>query len=185
MSRLVISLKGLIIFLGCISCNQEIPLRNKIIFQDSVMLVADSIAKMEKLLYKLPENERVNYFMDNKGNLFINNKKLGTLKGAINNSRIRSDESFKNFTSQEIDEFFNLMVYLLRNHIDGAVMELSVGKFVYGYRQTKENKFNDVREIIFMQDEADINSAEFYKTYQLLDKKNSLVLVAPASAKIR
>lgn len=183
MRRIILLIQTFVIFLGTLSCGQDISKRNKIAFEDDIQVVADSIAKMDALMYKLPENRRINYFIDKEGNLFINNEEIGSLKGAINNERVRRDEAFDNFTDEEINQFFNLMAYLLQNHIDGAVMELSVREFVFTYRRTAENRYDDVREVILIDNQSD--TSLFENTYQILDSKNSLALVAPKDARIR
>jgi len=175
----MLMLNVLVVLLCSISCNQEISPRNKIVFEDNVDVVADSIKQMDELLYKFPKNEQINYFMDNEGSLYVNNEKLGSLVGAINNTEIRNHKVFKNFANEEINDFFNLMAFLLYNHIDGAVMELSIQKFVYGYRKTPENRFDDLREIVILDGANNTLSGDFKKIYKVLDEKSNLALIAP------
>jgi hypothetical protein len=164
------------------SCGPDNSLRNKIVFEDDTQTVADSIAKMDLLLNKLPGNMPMNYFMDNNGNLYVNNDEIGELAGAINNPRIRRNSVFNKFNDDEIDQFFNLIDYLLKNHIDGARMNPRASRFMFVYRRSLENRYHDIR-LVNLKKEG-LNS--FYsKEYQILDNKGSLVLVAPKDAKIR
>lgn len=160
------------------------PLRNKIIFEDKVEKVADSLERMHSLLEKFPITRRVNYFMDREGNLFISNENIGPLKGAINNPRTRNDIAFEKFTDKEINEFFELMSFLYGNHIDAATLQKPIGKFLFKYRRTEENKYNDLREVMIIKSPKDTLLKEFKKSYKILDKKTNLILVAPKDAEV-
>jgi hypothetical protein len=184
--------KVLVVFIGAIfilgislfSKFQIQPLRNKIVFEDKIEAVADSMERMHFLLEKIPITGRVNYFMDREGNLYISNEKIGSLKGAINNPTIREDVAFEKFTNQEINDFFNIMAFLYKNHIDAANLQNQVGEFLFTYRRTDENTFDDLREIMIVNSYQDTVSSGFKRTYQVLDKKSNLLLVAPKSAKV-
>lgn len=179
----LLSIAIILCYSGCSQIRD--PLRNRMAFQDELLEVEKAISGMEELLYKLTASERINYFMDIEGDLFINNRKLGSLEGAINDPVFRGNKSFRNFTEEEIDRFFELMVFLYKNHIDGAVMELSINKFVFTYRQTLENRYDDLREIIISNKLQDTLSSNFRGTYQVLDSEGNLVLMAPSDAVIR
>lgn len=53
--------------------------------------------------------------------------------------------------------------------------------FVNEYKRTEENVYNDIREIMV---NIDTTSSRFMNQYQILDRKENLVLVAPLDADI-
>jgi len=71
------------------SCGQnQSSVRNKIFVKNNVYELADSLAVIGSLLQRLPKDEMINYFLDLDGNLYVNNRKLGPLKGAEKNMSI-------------------------------------------------------------------------------------------------
>ena len=165
------------------SCQQIDPARNKIVFNDKFEVVQDSLIKMQALLKKLPKTFRINYFVDPQAYLYVNNTKLGLLRGAINNSRIRKDMSFANFSDKEYKSFFWLMSFLANNYINSASFEPSVRSFVFYYRETEETRYVDLRNIVVAEDK------DFDKMikgqYQILDQVGRLKLLASHDVKIR
>ncbi|NBW35358.1 MAG: hypothetical protein EBR30_10140 [Cytophagia bacterium] len=165
------------------SCSQiSEPLRNKISFNDETSQVLDSIYIMEELLRKLPKGEVISSFVDNDGYLFVNAKKIGLMKNALTNSLIRNDSIFVNFTDKDYKRFISITTYLLRNQIGYSMKNNLSGLFVHGYRETSENTYNDVREIMIY---VDTTSKNFKNYYQILDSKENMVLVAPLAVKIK
>ncbi|MDR7130953.1 hypothetical protein J2X69_003312 [Algoriphagus sp. 4150] len=160
--------------------------RNEIVFEDNIKSVADSLAKMDQLLQKFPTHTTmVNYFMDREGYLYLGAEKIAPLKGAINNPKVRENIFFENFTDDEINQFFYLMAYLLKNKIDAANLEKPMGRYLFNYRRTEENRFNDMREIMIVENPHDTSSLYFKETFQILDQEFNLVLFAPKKAEIR
>ena len=160
--------------------------RNQIFFEDNIKSVADSLVKMNQLLQKFPTHTKmVSYFIDREGYLYLGAEKIAPLNGAINNPKVRNDMFFKNFNDAEITQFFYLMAYLLKNHIDAANLEKPIGKYLFNYRRTKENRFNDMREIMILSGSGDTLTTYFKKHFQILDQKSNLVLIAPHKAEIR
>jgi len=172
----------LLMLLALKSCGQiSDPLRNKIVLNDEINEVSDLISNLESLLRKLSENQVVSSSVDNEGYLYVNSKKLGLIKGALLDSAIRNDSIFSAFTKNDYDRFITITIYLLKNHIGYSMRDNASGLFVHGYRETEENSYSDVRNIMV---NVDTTSAKFHKIYQILDRKENMVLVAPADAKI-
>ncbi len=165
-----------------VSCSQiRDPLRNKIVFRDEINQVSDSILNIQLLLDKLPKDPVINCFIDREGYLYVNNKKVGFLKEALNDPSVRSDSVFKNFSNDDFTRFISITVFLLQNHIDASRKDIVSGMFVHGYRRTEENVYNDVREIMV---NIDTTSSGFMNQNQILDRTENLVLVAPLDADI-
>ena len=161
------------------------PVRNKMVFENKIETVADSVARMDALMIKISRTGTNGYFLTNEGYLYFNSEKIGPIKGAINNPKIRKDMAFEHMSDQEINSFFYIMAFLLKNHIDGGYKHRVTGQYVYNYRRTAENSYDDLREILFVRSQQDTLSSEFRNTYQILDQKSNLVLIAPKKAQIR
>jgi hypothetical protein len=165
------------------SCGQiSEPLRNKIEFEDHINSVADSLFDMETLLKKLPTGDVLSTFTDKSGILFVNGRKLGPLNGAIDDLTIRQDSVFKQFTNEDYIQFVTLSIYLLKNHIGYSMRDNVSGFFVHGYRETDENSYNDMREVMI---NVDTTSDRFVKRYQILDRSENITLVAPIDANVK
>ncbi len=188
MGKIELGVFGVICIVGVFLYNQfqVNPLRNMIVFENDIEFVADSLAKMNRLLRKLPTTtNRVNYFMDKDGYLYLGAERVALLKGAINNPKVRNDMFLEEFTDKEIDQFFYLMAYLFRNNVDAANLEKPIGNFLFNYRRTDENTSNDLREIMIVRNSQDTLSSYFEETFQILDRKLNLVLLAPRNAQVR
>jgi len=188
MGKVGLGVLGVICFTGVWLYNQfqVNPVRNQIVFEENIESVADSLGKMNRLLHKFPtRTRRVNYFMDREGYLYLGAQKIAPLKGAINNPKVRDDMFFENFTDDEITQFFYLMAYLLKNNIDASNLEKPIGKYLFNYWRTEENRFNDMREIMIVESSRDTLNSYFKETFQILDRKSNLVLIAPRKAEIR
>ncbi len=184
MVRLKIYVIGLIFYVHLLySCQQIDPARNKILFNDNIEIVRDSLKHMQTLLEKLPRTYRINYFVDGDGYLYVNNTKLGYLKGAVNNARIRKDMSFENYTDKDYKDFFRLMAFLVRNHIDAASYEGEIDSFVFDYREIDDLTYDDVRLIVLETGNGGNN--KFRGKYKILHESLGLKLLAPHDAKIK
>ena len=165
------------------SCQRIDPARNKIVFNDKFEVVQDSLIRMQALLKKLPKTFRINYFVDQQGYLYVNNTKLGLLKGAINSPLIRKDMSFEKFTDKEFKSFFWLMSFLVKNHISSSSFEPSIQSFVFDYRETVEGRYTDIRDIVVNTDKNFDNTIK--DSYQIIDQVGRLKLLARHDVKIR
>lgn len=164
------------------SCGQnQSSVRNKIFVKNNVYELADSLAVIGSLLQRLPKDEMINYFLDLDGNLYVNNRKLGPLKGAEKNMEIRQNSLFNTFSELEFQRFISLIKYMLGNNIDSSRKDNVTGTIIHEYRRTSENSFDDVREIII---DADTLSTSFKKAFQVIDKKGRLTLVVPYDVRI-
>lgn len=156
------------------------PIRDQIVFEDNFKSLSDSLAKMDLLLQKFPTRTRmVNYFLDREGYLYLGAEKIALLKDAINNPKVRRDRFFESFSDNEIDDFFYLLTYLLKNNIDAANLEKPMGKFLFNYRRTEENTLSDIREIMVIRNSQDTLNSFFRETFQILDRKSNLILLTP------
>jgi len=165
------------------SCGQiSDPLRNKIELVDEVHQVADSIINLESLLKKLPADPMLGSFLDDEGYLYVNTEKIGLLKKALSDSTFRSNAVFKDFNDKDFNKFISITIFLLKNHIDGSRKNNVSGLFTHQYRQTEENVYDDLRYILVG---VDTTSKTFMKYYQILDRKDNMVLVAPIEVKVR
>lgn len=170
------------ITLAISSCGQiPDPLRNNIEFADNINQVADSILRMEDLLKKTPKQPVLSSFTDNEGFLFVNGKRLGLLKNAVNDSSIRSAPVFIKFSNDDYVKFISISIFLLKNYIGYSMRDNVSGLFVHGYRETKENSYDDMREIMVG---VDTTAPVFVKRYQILDRKENVILVAPIDARV-
>ena len=131
------------------------PKRNKILFKSGVNEVADAILSMERLLNKFPKTNMVNYFVDNDGYLYLNNQKIASIQGAINNPRVRNDMVFRDFKDEEIDQFFKLMSYLWSNDIQLAFKEPTLDKFVFSFGESEPSNNKDVRLLMYTRNQSD------------------------------
>lgn len=174
-----------IMFFGFVlcSCGQiPDPLRNRIELTDEIRVVSDSLICYESLLKKLPDNGILNAFVDHDGYLYVNEKKLVPLKEALNNSSVKADSVFSNFSDNDYERFIGLTIFLLRNHLSLSMRDNRSGYFVHAYRQTLENSYVDIRDIMV---NVDTTSPKFVKQYQILDQKENMILVAPIDVDVK
>lgn len=168
-----VSLVALIIF------QQQIkPTQNRLVFQNGIEEVADSISRMESLMEKFPETYMVNYFVDGNGYLYLSNQKIALIEGAIYNPKVRNDMVFRDFSDTDIDDFFYLMAYLWKNGIY-ACHEESFGKFVFSYGSERPKSRVDSRSIMIAGEPKDTLNANFTQFFQIIDKHDELVLFGP------
>lgn len=164
---------------------QGSPYRNQFVFEDNSQEVSRKVAEMESLMEKILKTGTHNYFIDNKGYLYLGSEKIAPIKGAINNPEVRTDFTFKNFTDKEFRSFFYLMAYLTKNHISSSYRDKTIGRFVFTYRKIPDESYNDVREIMVVHNEQDTTNSNFKEAYQILDRRENMVLLAPSDAVIR
>jgi hypothetical protein len=136
---------------------------------------------LEELLARLPKQEVLSSFTDEEGYLFVNGKKIGILSDALNDSTVRRDSVFAGFTDSEFQGFISISIYLLKNHIGYSMRDNLSGLFLHGYRETEDNSYNSMREIIV---NVDTTSTIFVKRYQVVDRKNNVILVTPIDAEV-
>lgn len=158
--------------------NQQIDsTRNRLIFESPIEQVADSIKRMEYLMSKFPKTGMVNYFVDTDGYLYLNNQKIAPLMGAINNKKVTGDLVFEQFNDQQINEFFRLMAYLWRNHITSCHKESLIKMFAFSYMEKEIQNAQNYWMIVIPKKATDTVSFEFKNHFEILDKKEGLVLI--------
>ena len=156
-------------------CQME-PTVNKLEFNTSFEKVADSIYRMEELLKKFPHTNMINYFVGYDGYLYLNNERIAPIAGAINNAKVRKDMVFEEFRNEEIDEFFFLMAFLMKNGIESSHLEPTIGTFSYSLELGEGNKKTE-RFIMVVDEPSDTTSIYFNKLYKVIDRKGKLFLM--------
>ena len=163
-----------------IAQSQIEPKKNIIFFENDVKEVVDSISKMENFMQRFPKTEMVNYYIDNDGYLHLNSARIALIKGAIKNQKVRRDMVFEKFDQNEIDQFFQLMAYLMRNHISSCYEDKRIQKFLFPYRSRNVKGDSDLREIMIVDLPMDTLNSNFKRAYKILDKKENAVLIISA-----
>jgi hypothetical protein len=159
------------------SCGQDNSLRNKIVFNDAVSSVSDSIERMGYLMSKLPQEGIVRYAISSKGFLYLNKNKFEYTIGDVISDELKNDVIFDRFKRSEADEFFSLLDYLNRNHISYAHREPALGLVEFSYRAKSSETKENLRSIIFFRSSSDTTSIHFTQHYKVLDSKENLVLI--------
>lgn len=185
MGKIILGL-GILAMGGYLFAQYQINLkRDQLIFETQNKEVAIKINEMETLMLKMLKTGSHNYFIDNDGYLYLGSEKVAPLEGAINNSKVRNDLAFRQFTDEEFKKFFYLMRYLIDNHFDSSYRNKVIERFVFSYRSIPDMGYNNIRSIMIVHRAQDTLSSIFKHNYQILDRKLNLVLIAPSDAKIR
>ncbi|WP_276374885.1 hypothetical protein [Chryseolinea sp. H1M3-3] len=167
------------------SCAKNSENRNEIVFNNSVAMVQDSVKLMGHLLDQINDAEVKNFFFDNEEYLFINNKKIGRM--AIGD-KISFIDTVKNVTGlNEIEsfKFVSLALFLKNNFISGCFKHRIFGIYLYNYKVTLENAYEDQRYIMVVEESTKKIKGSYVESYQIVDRKEDLLLIAPADIKIR
>ena len=173
MRRLFKSLFILCFFItGCSNINE----RNTLSFKVSSSTIADSIKEMNSLLSSYNE---VNYYIDDANVLFIGTKEVGKVDSAFI-SNLKSNPL--NFTNTDI-RIFSIIQFLKYNEINSCFRHRDLGVIVYDYKPPKDDSFEDVRYIVLDDGQLDTNSSRFSNSQYILDRKDSLLLIAPLEKK--
>jgi hypothetical protein len=177
-----------ILLLSCLifaltSCGQiPDPLRNKIDLRAEIGDVADSIIYIEALIKKLPASSIVGSFMDDDGYLYVNSKKIGLLENALADTSMINNVVFRNLSQHDYQKFISITIFLLKNHIDASGIDNITGLFTHQYRITEEYAYRDLRYIMV---NVDTTSRKFNEHYQILDRRENMMLVAPIDIKVK
>lgn len=158
--------------------------RNKIVFNDPIPVVEDSIKAIQKLLEKLPEAKVTNYYITNSGKLAVNSEIIGEFKELKTNQQLDTVKVFQNFTKKEIQELLNLVSFLKKNFIESTYKDIRMNEYIFSYRRTEANEFNDNRDIMLVENKSDTLNGSFVSYKRILDRKGKLILVAPKDAVI-
>lgn len=167
------------LILSTVSCYRNPVERNTIVFKDNVMQVKDSLTRMIYLLKKLPANEpcNINYDYDHEGHLAING-----CTGVRDSISLDLKKPLAKFTCNEQNEFISLASYLKQNYISAGFSYYSTKLWAFEYRYLPEGDSNDSRTIMVLNSDEVPLTSTFDK---VLDRKNTIYLLAGADAKIR
>jgi hypothetical protein len=151
-------------------CCKYTNTRDTISFKDRLSDIEDSIKVMNNLLNPYQE---VNYYIDDENILSFGTKEVGKIDSS-SLDHLKKDPS--KYTNKDI-RIFAIILFLKRNDINSCFRHRTLDKIVYDYKPTKDDRFEDVRYIIF--DDGQIDSNGFRNSHKILDKKNNLILIAP------
>ena len=174
MGKAILIIVGTFLLIGTCYFIFQNESSTQIRFKDNTNEVTDSLMKMEFLIKKFPKTGMVNYFIDNKGYLYLNNEKIALLKGAIYNPKVINDMVFEKFTKVEFYDFFNLIKFLGKNNITSCHYETIIGDFIYAYKE--DSKLNYM-SLIVIDDTTDISHVE--NEFKIVDRKGNLLLIVP------
>jgi len=163
------------ILLSLTFCSRRNPERNLIEFNDSVPAVEDSVRRIQALLYKA---DITNYFITHDGDLAVNSKVIGKINSIREDKRLFTLKIFQTYSEQEAIEFINLVLFLKDNFIESAFKHSSFDRYLFIYRQIASNEYNDFRALMIIKNKSDTINRKF-ASFQILDKKQNLVLLAP------
>jgi hypothetical protein len=175
------------LLLFAICCNKvNTPKRNTITFKSHQNDVEVALKNTTQLLSGLPFELKNNtyYFLDNKGQLYIDRKSFGDINTVLKYHDIRGTK----FNSEDdFIIFINMVIFLNDNHINSASKCFETNTIIYNYRYIYLNplasNMSDDRFLVFNSDISDSNT--FFTTYKLLDRKGELMLVALIELKDR
>ncbi|WP_207534482.1 hypothetical protein [Desertivirga arenae] len=156
------------------SCYKNPPERNKIVFEDEIKNVQDSLLMMKALLIKLPKRSdilNINYNIKD-GKLYVNDSLL--------NFDYR--DALGNLTAFEKRRFIMLSFYLNKRHISSGYFDEGSNIWRFIYRDLPDITYNDSRNIVLLTNEL---ANSIISTDTILDQKGELYLLAPKDAKIR
>jgi hypothetical protein len=151
--------------------------RNSISFDVSVSAIEDSLRVMKAIICS---HEEGNYRIYDDYNLFIGGNKVAVL-----NSDFVAEASLDTVKFSKSDiRFFKLIIYLKNNKINYCYRDRSFGGIVHGYLPAKDDRFDNIREIILLDSSIDNCSIDFQTWVKILDRKGNLILTAPKEAKL-
>ena len=165
----------LLIIIVC-SCREKHTDRNKLIFNDRIDNVRDSLIKLEKLLSLLPQrldNKNINYYVEH-DKLFINDSLINT------DSTI--SPTFSNvFTIEQKRSILTLSAYLNRNFLSSGYFDENDKIWRFIYRDFSGKTFDDTRDVCVL----NISRNFTLSNDTILDHKGNVYLLAPIDAKVR
>jgi hypothetical protein len=151
--------------------------KNRITFADNEATVVDAIRRLEHLIKKFPDSFMVNYFVDSEGQLYLNNQKIAPIQGAASNPVIINDLVFERFTKNEVDEFLELVVLLMRNGIESAHKEKATNKILFSYKNSNVRSRHKARDLMVVSQQQDTINPVFNTYFKIIDRKQNIVLI--------
>ena len=163
-----------IIFIVCFcisfySCTHN---RDKISFNAPVRVLEDSIKVMNSILSPYSE---FNYYLDDRNVLYMATQKVGKIDSSF---LAQTNSTTSKYTAND-KRFFSIISFLKANEINSCYRERQLGVIVYDFKATKDDDFTDIRLVIIDDNQIDTKSVWFKKLYNILDKKEDLLLIAP------
>lgn len=154
-------------------------MRDRLEFQEPILIVQDSIVRMVYLMKKLPVTNRVNYFVDGKGFLYINNTRMVKLQEFLDSKTVRRDTLFLRFSDSDYKSFYQIIHFLKRNSIDGVSFEPTLDAFAFHFKSFDEEQYKDLRYIILPEKKQETLDRIKFRSYKILEQRSSLILIAP------
>jgi hypothetical protein len=171
------------LFLG--SCSSQSEVRNTISFKDSVTTVQDSIKLMTSYLDRIKDADVKNLFFDHDDYLYINNVKIARMSIGDRIDFLDSVQHVTGLSKSDSYKLVSLALFLKDNNISACFKHHFFGEYFYEYRPTLENDYEDIRYILIYDESLKDLKGSDVISYQLLDRKQDLLLIAPADIKIK
>ena len=154
--------------------NQDEGIRNKIIFNDSLQKVENSIAKLNLYFDRIRKENNdtlwINYvFEEKKGVTFCENK-----VDTFTYQNINSIDCLINFTNEEKNDLIRTINLLKKNYITSMYCERGWNVYFYNYREIDKEPYN-IREIYYSKEGVD--TAVIKYLHVLYDTKSRLRLI--------
>lgn len=157
------------------SCDRSSE-RNALSFKDKFKDVQDSLAKMERLLSKLPQRN------DNRNRNYVLQEDELLLNGIpIEEFTFTTHKLSNIYTTKEIQEILSIANYLNKNFVSGAYFDEVDGLWRFTYKPVSNSNYDSIRDIYLS------HSSKLLTTSNdtILEHKAQLYLLAPNDAKIQ
>lgn len=155
----------------------------RIAFREPLPAVRDSIVAINSLMDKVVDSDDKNYFFDDRGFLYINNKKMGRmLKGDNIDLGLMAVQT--DLSKRECKRFLALSAFLQRNFINGCIRHQRYEVYFYIY-QPAGTKAKDNFQYIVSYDERLVNmtGTDEAESFTVLDRRENLLLLLPSAGK--
>lgn len=172
-------------FLFLESCSSQSEDRNKINFKDSIVVVHDSLKLMSSYLDKIKEADVKNFFFDHEDYLYINNQKVARMSVGDMINFLNVVQSITGLSDKDSYKFISLALFLKDNYISGCFRHHVFGIYLYGYKETLENNYEEQRYIMLLDENTKKIKGSYIESYQLIDRRGGMLLIAPSDVKIK
>lgn len=168
-----------------VCCTSSSNDRNRIVFKDSIDEVQDSLRLINTLLNKANEAEVKNVFFDGNNFIYVNNVKVAPMSVGDKIDFLGKVAQITGLSLSESFKLVSLARFLRDNYVSGCFKHRLFGIYFFNYRRTFENVFEDQRYILVFDQNTRRTKGSFIESYQLIDRKGDLVLLAPAGVKLK
>jgi len=183
----------LVIVICLFSCDtlDNPKVRNKLIFNDRISFVTDSVNAMNKILLKTGRKFSI-YGIDvdmnninrdeNEFFLYVNDVSHSVQKvGELTDSTLYKSKLLEFINSTDRKHFINLALYLNKNHLSTCYIENNQPSYMYRADIYMADRQKDLdRFVVFANSEQEIDLNQ----YKILDKSKNMYLIANKDAKI-